>query len=118
MITTHRFILVLVGAVSASSPMAIGGCTVRAQGEPVGYAEVNSAPVDIETRHRATYEGRPVYFYRDHWYYRDGSRWNYYRQEPPALYRQRPYVQEAPPARRHYRVESPPASAPPAVQVR
>jgi hypothetical protein len=25
------------------------------------------------------FEGRPVYWWHEHWYYRDGPRWNFYR---------------------------------------
>ena len=37
--------------------------------EPVGYAEVDSAPVGIETYPSVVYEGHPTYFYGDRWYY-------------------------------------------------
>jgi hypothetical protein len=31
------------------------------------------------------YEGRPVYYYGNQWYYRDHGRWSYYRSEPGYL---------------------------------
>ncbi len=31
------------------------------------------------------YEGRPVYYYNNYWYYRDHGRWSYYRSEPMWL---------------------------------
>ena len=31
------------------------------------------------------YEGRPVYYYNNYWYYRDHGRWRYYRTEPGYL---------------------------------
>ena len=31
------------------------------------------------------YEGRPVYWYNNYWYYRDHGRWGYYRAEPGWL---------------------------------
>jgi hypothetical protein len=37
------------------------------------------------------YEGRPVYFYHNYWYYRDHGRWSYYRHEPQYLYGRRAY---------------------------
>jgi len=37
------------------------------------------------------YEGRPVYFYNNSWYYRDRGRWMYYRHEPSYLYGRRAY---------------------------
>lgn len=83
----------------ATAGTTTSGCYVTArEPEPV-YAttEVTSAPVaDIERYPHAVYEGRTVYLYRDRWYYRDGSRWQYYRNEPPTLIRHRNYVQSAP----------------------
>ncbi len=109
----------------------IAGCYVRAstQPEPYSVTEVSSAPVSIETYPHTTYEGSEVYLYNDRWYYRDhhrGNRWVYYQNPPPALERQRPYVQQAPPARRYEAprpvapvapAAPPPQSAPPAVRV-
>lgn len=31
------------------------------------------------------YEGRPTYFYRGQWYYREHGNWQYYREEPREL---------------------------------
>jgi len=94
----HR-ISVALGVVFSAFSMV--GCYAYA-GPPVAYAEVSEAPVevDIATYPQTQYEGRPVYLYRDRWYYRNGSRWSYYREEPPTLHRQRSYVRQAPPARR------------------
>ncbi len=88
-------------------------------------------PADIYSYPSTTYEGRPVYLYRDRWYYQDGGRWTHYQNPPPALVRQRPYVQQAPPARQYGAPgagapvysnppstgAAPPASAPPATRV-
>lgn len=65
---------------------------------PVVYVDA-PLQIDIGAYPRADFGGRPVYFYQDHWYYRDGGRWAYYQHEPPALYRQRRYVAAAPAAR-------------------
>jgi hypothetical protein len=35
------------------------------------------------------FEGRPVYYYGDHWYYRDRGRWAFYHSEPRYLYERR-----------------------------
>jgi hypothetical protein len=83
---------------------SLSGCYAYAEPEPeYAVAEVNAAPVevDVNTYPHTVYAGRPVYYYRDRWYYRDGQRWYYYRSEPTHLreYRQRGYVQRAPPAR-------------------
>jgi hypothetical protein len=123
--TLSRFVSPLLVAVAGS----LGGCYVHAEPEPV-YAttEVTAAPVAVETYPSTVYEGRTVYLYNDRWYYRDGGRWAYYRQEPPTLYRHRHYVQSAPPARRNHppgyapappspRYQNGPSSAPPATRV-
>jgi hypothetical protein len=95
----------------ACAAFALSGCYAYA-GTPTVYAEAYEAPVavDVQTYPSTYYEGRPVYLYRDRWYYRDGSRWQYYRSEPAELHRHRGYVQQAPAARR---VEAP-RYAPPA----
>ncbi|MFS8067898.1 MAG: hypothetical protein ACMG6S_16165 [Byssovorax sp.] len=96
----------------ACAALGLGGCYAYAE-TPVAYAEAYEAPVEVEIRTypQTQYEGRPVYFYRDRWYYRDGGRWQYYRQEPATLHRHRTYVQQAPPAVRghRYRHSAPPA---------
>ena len=91
---------VLLAAASAAT-----GCYAYAEPEPVTATyEVTSAPpdVEIESAPYVVYEGHPTYWYGGRWYYRDRDdrRWRYYREEPPTLQRQRPYVQQAPPARR------------------
>jgi hypothetical protein len=98
--------------------LAASACYATVEPEPVGYAYVTSAPADVETYPSVYYEGRPVYYYGDHWWFRDGSRWGYYRSEPEYLHRQRSYVQQAPPAHRAApRVEER-REAPPAERVR
>ena len=65
------------------------------------------------------YESRPTYYVSGRWYFHDGSRWVYYRREPPYLYRQRTYVRRSPPAyRRPEFAAPPPRYAPPAERVR
>ena len=84
----------------------------RADGGRIGGA----APVAIETYPHTTYEGNEVYLYNDRWYYRDhgrSNRWVYYQNPPPALERQRPYVQQAPPARRYEPARPAPVHAAP-----
>jgi hypothetical protein len=112
-----------VAVLIACAVVGLGGCSFHT--EPAyGYAEVTAAPVDVDVYSypHTYYLGRPVYWYRDRWYYRDGGRWYYYRDEPPPLYeyRRRGYVQQAPPAPRYYAPppNAPPPAAPPAVRVR
>ena len=121
----------VVAVAVAAAAIALGGCraTTYAETEPVGYVELTSAPVDIDVYPRTYYEGREVYFVNDRWMYRDRGRWVYYRREPPALYRQRTYIQQPPPAYRYPQPQQryprshpgpggrPPTSAPPAVRV-
>lgn len=72
--------------------------SVRTSPEPVHAARaVTSAPVQIETYPSTVYEGRTVYLYHDHWYYRDRGRWAYYRDEPRLLNRHRHHVHTAAP---------------------
>jgi hypothetical protein len=47
------------------------------------------------------FEGRPVYWYNNSWYYRDHGRWSYYRSEPGYLHERRAHWAPAP--RRDYR---------------
>ncbi len=110
-----RSLLVLV----AGGALALGACRVEAEPvEPTATVEVTSAPYDIETYPHTVYEGRTVYLYNGGWYYRDGGRWARYREEPGQLreYRQRSYVQQAPPAPRSYPPGGYPNSAPPATR--
>lgn len=39
----------------------------------------------VSTAEPVYYEGRPVYWYHDRWYYRDGGGWRHYRSEPVVL---------------------------------
>jgi len=87
--------------------LAAAGCYATVDPEPVGYAEVDSAPVGIETYPSVVYEGHLTYFYGGRWYYRNGSRWAYYRNEPDGLKRQRASLRRAPAADREERVEAP-----------
>ena len=129
----------------AAAVVTLGGCTATTYAEPEpAYVELTAAPVNIEPYPSTYYEGRTVYLVNNRWMYRDRGGWAYYRNEPPALYRQRTYVQQAPPAyRRGYPAPNayprqgypqtypqrqyeqrapglngaPPSSAPPAVRV-
>lgn len=87
----------LAGIAGALLAVAGGGCVLHAHPEPVGYAEVTSAPADIEAYPSVVYDGRPTYLYQNRWYYRNGDRWGYYREEPPVLreHRVRIYGQPA-----------------------
>lgn len=91
------------------------GCVARVTPAPA-YVEATYVPDDIEYYPHTVYDGRVVYLVDDRWYYREGPRWVYFRDEPaplyrqrayayrqyPYYYRQRPYVQQAPRANRYY----------------
>jgi hypothetical protein len=92
-----------------------------AEVEPdTAYAEADFTPVAIDTYPHYYYEGHDTYYVNDRWYFRDGSRWHYYRHEPAPLVRHRTYVQRAPRTRvNEYRApERGVRSAPPATIVR
>jgi hypothetical protein len=74
------------------------GCEATVATEPVYYASqpvivgepavvyVGGPPVaDVEVYPAYVYGGTNVYFIGDRWYYRDGARWAYYREEPREL---------------------------------
>src|SRR5262245_1670740 len=70
---------------------AFAGCTAWAgfaSPSPASaqfYVEIETAPPRIEEYPSTYYDGRPVYYYDNHWYYRRGPGWAYYRDEPRPL---------------------------------
>jgi hypothetical protein len=87
--------ILVVGVLGVSVALA-GAMTGCYDEEPVGYAEVTAAPVDIETYPSVVYMGEPVYFYGGRWWHRDGAHWSYYKDEPAELHRQRDVVARMP----------------------
>lgn len=88
-----RSLALLITAVSASACYGAGfsataGTPVETTSATVD-ADVGPGDVDMQAALQVEYEGRPTYYYRDHWYYRDGNRWQYYRSEPNVLLEQR-----------------------------
>ncbi len=73
------------------SALGATGCVVRERAEPVEYAEADPG-VDVTVYPHDYYEGRPVYWVHNRWYYRDGGHWRYYREEPRELYQRRVVV--------------------------
>ena len=92
---------VLVTLLGCAMLPALVGCVASLQAEPA-YAEVGDVPVNVVVYPHTYYEGRTVYLVNDRWYYRDGPRWQYYREEPAPLIEHRNYIQQAPPAERRY----------------
>jgi hypothetical protein len=81
-----------------------------------GYATyyATTLPSDIYSQPYVVYNGHPTYWAEGHWYFETPRGWVTFREEPPYLYRQRTFVQQAPPAPR----TSPYAYPPPATRVR
>lgn len=50
------------------------GCVATVEPE---YAEATYVPDDIEAYPYVVYEGRPVYYVHDRWYFRHGPHWVY-----------------------------------------
>jgi hypothetical protein len=75
-----RLIAPLVVALSLLVPVRF------AAAEPL-FVVVGSPPEQVEEYPSVTYENRPVYWVHNRWYYRDGDRWGYYREEPVGLRR-------------------------------
>jgi hypothetical protein len=67
---------------------ALTASAARVQAEPI-FVEVETAPPAIEYAPQVVYLGHPAYYSQGHWYYRHGSRWAYYRDEPRPLYEYR-----------------------------
>jgi hypothetical protein len=76
---------------------ACAGCSVHGRAYPVGYTELYYGDAYGYYPH-TWYGGRDVYYIGNRWMYRDGGGWRYYASEPPALYRYRSTVRQAPPA--------------------
>jgi len=79
------------------------GCVAEAG--PAYYPDTGYYPPPgyVATAAPIYYEGRPVYWYGNRWYYRNGGGWGYYRSEPPYLSARRGYAPARPYAYRHYR---------------
>ena len=101
--------------------MAAVGCTATVYPDPGdGVVYTDEAPPNIEVYPHVAYGDGYAYYVQGRWYRRTARGWGYYRNPPPELVRQRPYVQEAPPARHeehreHYEEEreGPGAPVPP-----
>jgi hypothetical protein len=103
----------VIAATVAVAPLFVAGCAAHVYGEPVADAYVyQDEPVGIYAAPRVYYDDTWVYYSGGHWYRQTPRGWAYYRREPEVL-RQRPYVQEAPRARRY---EAPHVTSAPVVR--
>lgn len=99
-------------ALAIPAAFLVSGCVAHVRPVDVEYGP---APAYVEQQPYVVYEGYPTYYSEGRWYRRTPQGWGYVREEPAELRRQRPYVQQAPPARRgNQRPNPPPNSAPPA----
>ncbi len=114
---TRLFCFVRESAVASAlcwTLLSLGGCYAG-----TGYAVVSDdyddlPPDFVVTAQPYYFEGRPTYWYHDHWHYRDGNQWRYYRSEPAplsALRNQPRFSRQAP--RTYERPSHPPPPARP-----
>jgi hypothetical protein len=93
------------------SALCFSGC-YAGTGYAVGPDDYEDLPPDfIATAQPSYYEGRPVYWYHDHWHYRDGNHWRSYRSEPAPLQQSRAQPRFSRPAPRVYERPSRPSPA-------
>ncbi len=76
--------------------LVVAGCATTGA-EP--WAVAASVPSDAVTYPQTRHDGREVFLIDNRWYFRSGSVWFYYRQEPVdlyeerlAIYREKPYA--------------------------
>jgi len=69
----------------ACAALSVSCHHARVDIEPVSAVEITSAPVGIEASPSVVYGGRLVYWYENHWYFREGDAWHYYVEEPRML---------------------------------
>jgi hypothetical protein len=93
----------LLGAAGAALFALASACTATVESAPIvapgeEVVAVDTVPTNVTVYPHTVYQGRTVYFVNGRWYYPHGRHWYAYRTEPAGLARQRPYVQQAPPA--------------------
>jgi hypothetical protein len=84
MVSRTTFSIVTCGALVAGCGWGVQATAPSADVQMTS-AEVDTAPVDIESSPQVVYEGRPTYFYQNQWYYQDSGHWRTYRSEPSGL---------------------------------
>jgi hypothetical protein len=91
-------------------PLAVALAPMQADAQISVSVGVAPPSAYIATTQPEYFEGRPVYWYNNNWYYRDHGRWSYYRSEPGYLrerrghWGNRPHYQEHDRGREHERV--------------
>jgi hypothetical protein len=77
---TNAFVKTLQGLLCAA---AIAACVFAAGAR--AQVHVEPPPEVIATLSPVYFEGRPAYWWGGRWYYRNGSAWGYYHDEPGYL---------------------------------
>jgi hypothetical protein len=102
--TIGFYLPVIAGAIAFLPLWATTGCAAHFQAVDGYDAEyVDAAPANIEVYPRYEVADGYVYQANGRYYHRHGDRWVVYRNPPPAVGRQRGYVQHAPPAHEGWR---------------
>jgi hypothetical protein len=73
---------------SFAMAVGVGACTATVRTEPVttaAYVDVGPPVEHIRVAPSVVYEGHPVYWYNNRWYYRHGGGWAFYEKEPEFL---------------------------------
>ena len=78
-------VLILVIAIALGSSTKARAQIVVTFAPPAAY---------IATSQPEYFEGRPVYWYNNNWYFRDHGRWTYYRREPVYLHGRRAHLEQ------------------------
>ena len=63
----------------------IAACLAPAPAQAQIEVRIHPPAWYVATTTPVYYEGRPAYWYRDRWYYRQGRQWRDYREEPSYL---------------------------------
>jgi len=72
-------------ALAAIIPLTLAFATTKADAQITVSVGIAPPQAYIATTQPEYFEGRPVYWYNNNWYYRDHGRWSYYRSEPGYL---------------------------------
>lgn len=75
-------------------PLALVFATSAADAQITVRVGIAPPAAYIATTQPEYFEGRPVYWYNNNWYYRDHGRWSYYRSEPGYLRDRRSHWRE------------------------
>ncbi|HET9989444.1 MAG TPA: hypothetical protein VFQ65_13025 [Kofleriaceae bacterium] len=86
-------------------PLAVALAPMQADAQISVSIGIAPPSAYIATTQPEYFEGRPVYWYNNNWYYRDHGRWSYYRSEPRYLRERRAHWVDRPRYQQRERVE-------------